>query len=64
MHRMLLRTGVCPPEEVIQMEGLSEHLNKFNIPTYTLTKREYIGTGLSRILHRGIEHRQPHMALY
>lgn len=50
-----------PPENVIQIQGLSEHLNKFDIPTYTLTKRDYIGTGLSRILHRGIEHRQPHM---
>jgi hypothetical protein len=50
-----------PPESIIQMEGLSEHLNKSEIPTYTLTKREYLGTGLSRILHRGIEHRQAHM---
>jgi hypothetical protein len=50
-----------PPESVVQMQGLSEHLGKANIPTYTLTKRAYLGTGLSRILHRGIEHRQAHM---
>jgi Type I phosphodiesterase / nucleotide pyrophosphatase len=49
------------PENIVQMSGLSEHLAAAGIPTHTLTKRAYLGTGLSRILHRGSEHRHGHM---
>lgn len=47
-------------EDIVKVAGIGEHLAEYNIPIYTVTNKSYIGSGLSRILHRGSEHLVSH----
>lgn len=51
------------PEDIVKSKGLSQHLHEQGIPTYNVTNQAFVGTGLSRILHRGIEHTTTHKGL-
>ncbi len=52
---VLAQWGLAP-ENIIKAQGLAQHLQEQGIPTYNVTNQMYIGTGLSRILHRGSDH--------
>lgn len=49
-----------PPESIVGARGISEHLAENGIESYTVLDRYLSGSGLSRILHRGIEHKVLH----
>jgi hypothetical protein len=49
-----------PPESIVGVQGISEHLAQNGIESYTVLDRYLSGSGLSRILHRGIEHKMLH----
>lgn len=49
------------PETFVAQRGLSEYLETEGIPTHLLTHYQLNGTGLSRILHRGVRHRYTHL---
>lgn len=51
------------PEDIVKAKGLSQHLHEEGIPTYNVTNKAFVGTGLSRILHRGVEHTTTHKGL-
>ncbi|MCA9896188.1 MAG: alkaline phosphatase family protein, partial [Anaerolineae bacterium] len=53
MPEALVNWGM-EPENFVPMPGLAEHLAKNGIPTYQVQDRLLMGTGLSRILHRGV----------
>lgn len=55
------RWGI-PPEQFITVRGLSEQLAEQGIPTHLVLDYRLAGTGLSRILHRGVQHRHTHMS--
>ncbi len=42
------------PEEIVGVPGLAQHLARQGIATYLVTQRYLAGSGLSRILHRGM----------
>ncbi len=42
------------PEEIVGAPGLAAHLAQHGIPSYLVTQRYLAGSGLSRILHRGM----------
>ncbi|MCU0498580.1 MAG: alkaline phosphatase family protein [Anaerolineae bacterium] len=50
-----------PPERVIPVSGLSEQLKAVGVPTHALLDYKLAGTGLSRILHRGLHQFHPHV---
>ena len=56
---VLAQWGLAP-ETIVKTKGLAQHLHEQGIPTYNVTNQAYIGTGLSRILHRGAEHAITH----
>jgi len=43
------------PEKVVKSKGLYQHLKEKGVPGYIVTHKQYVGSGLSRILHRGGE---------
>lgn len=43
------------PENVVKSKGMIQHLEENGVPAYIVTHKQYVGTGLSRILHRGGE---------
>lgn len=51
------------PEDFNPIPGLAEHLTANGIPTHLLLPKDMLGTGLSRILHRGVadENRYKHL---
>ena len=49
-----------PPANFVDMRGLCEHLADHDIESHLVLERQYSGTGLSKILHRGITHRKLH----
>ncbi|MGJ3237505.1 MAG: alkaline phosphatase family protein [Anaerolineae bacterium] len=49
-----------PPEDIVQAPSLSNYLQLQEIPSYVITNRAYMGTGLSRILHRDVTHAVTH----
>lgn len=51
----------CPPETLIPVPGLSEQLKAVGVPTHALLDYKLAGTGLSRILHRGLHQFHPHV---
>ena len=48
------------PKDFVPLPGLGEHLAEQGIPTHLLIHKSLAGTGLSRILHRGVSHRHRH----
>ncbi len=50
------------PKTFVPLPGLPEVLRRAGIPTHVLLERFYIGTGLSQILHRGVDHYHPHLS--
>ncbi len=48
------------PKDFLPLPGLGELLAQEGIPTYLLLHKALVGTGLSRILHRGVSHRHRH----
>lgn len=52
-----------PPEDIVTAQGLSEYLQLHDIPSYAVTNRAYVGSGLSRILHRGVDNIVTHIAM-
>lgn len=51
-----------PPEQFITVRGLSEQLAEQGVPTHLVLDYHLTGSGLSRILHRGVQHRHTHMS--
>lgn len=49
-----------PAEQFVPVPGLAELLAAAGVPTHSLLPYPLLGTGLSRILHRGIQHRHSH----
>jgi hypothetical protein len=51
-------------DDVVHRAGLATHLAQHGIPTYMLTNKYFIGSGLSSVLHRGIprDHMYTHIA--
>lgn len=49
------------PEKLLPEPSLAEALNQVGVPTHLLLAHPLMGTGLSRIMHRGVEHRHTHM---
>lgn len=47
-------------EEVIPVKTLVEQLLDHQVPTHLLLDRALLGTGLSRIMHRGVAHQHVH----
>jgi len=43
------------PADMVGSEGIGDHLSHHKIPTYVVTHRMLWRTGLSKILHRGVE---------
>lgn len=50
------------PDEFVPMPGLAQHLASHDLPTYQVQDRALHGTGLSRILHRGVGHPVGHIS--
>ena len=50
-----------PPETFVPVPGVSEHLAANGVATHMILHYQLMGTGLSRILHRGIQHSHVHM---
>lgn len=46
--------------DIIAMSGLSEHLAAHDIESHLVIARQLVGTGLSKVLHRGIAHYHLH----
>lgn len=46
--------GLAVPD-LVRTAGIAEHLTEAGIPTHVVLARQLLGTGLSRILHRGTE---------
>ncbi len=59
----LLRWRAIDPKNFIPVPGVSEILAQQGIPTHSLLYKDYIGSGLSLMLHRGVEHHHPHLSL-
>jgi len=49
------------PEAFVPVPGLGERLAGAGIPTHLLLPKNLMGSGLSKILHRGIQHRHVHV---
>ncbi|MCB9452513.1 MAG: alkaline phosphatase family protein [Anaerolineaceae bacterium] len=49
-----------PAESFVPVPGLAEVLAQHGIPTHLLLSYQLLGTGLSRILHRGVAHAHTH----
>lgn len=49
------------PADIVDKPGIGEHLAAQGIETHLILERSLKGTGLSRILHRGISHHHPHL---
>jgi hypothetical protein len=49
------------PESFIPLPGLSETLAAADVATHLVVNHHLNGTGLSRILHRGVQHRHLHL---
>ncbi|MEL6406011.1 MAG: alkaline phosphatase family protein [Chloroflexota bacterium] len=47
------------PENLVQAQGLGEHLSANDIESYVVSNKMYKGVGLSRILNRGTTHYVP-----
>jgi hypothetical protein len=47
--------------DIVETPGLGVHLASHNIETHLLIAQSLVGTGLSRVLHRGIDHIHPHL---
>lgn len=52
-----------PPEDIVTTHGFSEYLQSHDIPSYAVTNRSYVGSGLSRILHRGVDNIVTHLSM-
>ncbi|MBN1681184.1 MAG: alkaline phosphatase family protein [Anaerolineae bacterium] len=48
-------------EHFIPLETLGETLTARQIPAYLLLHKDLVGTGLSRVMHRGIQHMSRHI---
>ena len=48
------------PKDFVPVAGFASHLNSARIPTHILLESKLNGTGLSRILHRGVNSRYQH----
>lgn len=46
----------------VPLSGMGEHLATHGIPTYLVTDQALSGTGLSKILHRGVAHSHAHIS--
>jgi hypothetical protein len=51
------------PADFVGMKGLAEHLAEHDIPTYMISDKMLWGTGLSKILHRGVQEGILHLGL-
>lgn len=54
MPEALMQWGM-EPENFVPLPGIAEHLAEAGIATYQVQDRILMGSGLSRILHRGVE---------
>jgi hypothetical protein len=48
------------PDTFLPVPTISEALADVGVPTYLLTHKNLLGTGLSRIMHRGVDHTRLH----
>ncbi|MEM9950806.1 MAG: alkaline phosphatase family protein [Chloroflexota bacterium] len=51
-----------PPEKIVTAKNLNQHLSEQGIATHTITNKSYVGNGLSRILHQGVQNIVTHLA--
>ncbi|WP_174242855.1 alkaline phosphatase family protein [Escherichia coli] len=49
------------PEDFLPVATLSEQLSTLGVPTHLLLAKDLMGTGLSRMLHRGVAQRHTHI---
>ncbi|MCB9455615.1 MAG: alkaline phosphatase family protein [Anaerolineaceae bacterium] len=56
----ILADWKLPPESFVPVAGLAESLAQYGIPTHLLLSYQLLGSGLSRILHRGVAHAHTH----
>jgi hypothetical protein len=54
-------TWGLPPEQFIPVPSLSEQLAAQGVETHLVLHYQLSGSGLSRILHRGVQHRHVHL---
>ncbi len=54
VRESLVQSYGLTPETFVPVRGLAEHLAESGIPTYSFLRYDYMGSGISRILHRGI----------
>lgn len=50
------------PETFIAVPSIAQQLQAVDVPTHLLLAKKLMGTGLSRVLHRGVTHRHKHSA--
>lgn len=56
----LAQWGILP-EIFVPVQGIGQLLLDVGVPTHLLLDKHLLGSGLSRILHRGIHHRHTHI---
>ncbi len=59
----ILESWGLKPEDFIPVPTLPEMLTQVDVPTHLLMAKNLLGTGLSRIMHRGVAHRYTHAGL-
>lgn len=58
-----ISTWGFPAEDFVSLPSLGQLLNTANIPTHLLLDKALLGSGLSKIMHRGIDNRHIHVGL-
>jgi hypothetical protein len=62
----LLAQRDLDPAAFVPVRGLADHLNAHGVPTYPFLRHDYMDSGISRVLHRGVrdEHKRTHRNSY